>query len=139
MAILNWIHCGGITPFSFKFATCYFFIFESGFVSTLPNSVKSILGIGIGAKLAPIFSVLGLVNSPLTKFSTSSMSILFLFPPPFTKERLTPKLRANFLTDGLACPVLFSSLCTLSPIGIGVSLAAFFFWWLRSRPSWCMR
>ena len=54
------------------------------------------------------------------------MSILFLFPPPFTKERLTPKLRANFLTDGLACAVLFSLLCTLSPIGIGVSLAAFF-------------
>lgn len=54
------------------------------------------------------------------------MSILFLFPPPFTKERLTPKLRANFLTDGLACAVLFSSLCTLSPIGIGISLATFF-------------
>jgi hypothetical protein len=79
------------------------------------------LALGIGAKLAPIFSLLGFVNSPLTNLSTSSMSILFLLPLPFTKERFTPKLRANFLTDGLACAFLFSSLCTLSPIGIGFS------------------
>jgi len=47
-------------------------------------------------------------------------------PLPSTKERLTPKFLANFRTDGPACDFLVSLLTTLSPIGIGISFAAFF-------------
>ena len=52
----------------------------------------------------------------------SSITILFLGADPFTKLRLTPRTRANFLTEGDAWLVFPLATRALSEIGSGFSI-----------------